>query len=274
MNTTDLKMKSHHAVPLLASVLVLCALSNSGCKRKTEGPTVSDDDGSFTTSPREPIDTTTTGSVSGIVKLDGTPRKMRVINMAAVPNCAKMHSSPAMTEDVVAGANGTLQNVVVYLKGNFNRYAFDPAKSPVMMDQKGCTYSPHVLALMTGQPLQIANSDQASHNVNAAPKLNARWNESQAAGAAPITQVFAHSEIGIPVKCNVHPWMKSYISVFSNPYFQVTSEDGSFKIDNVPPGTYTLTAWHELYGTKEQIVTIKTTEAQTALITFTDRDRR
>ena len=193
--------------------------------------------------------------------------------MAAVPNCAKMRSSPAMTEDVVLGNNGTLQNVIVYLKGDFSHFSFDPSDSSAKIDQNGCSYGPHVLALMTGQQLQVSNSDQTTHNINAAPRRNARWNESQAAGASPFTEVFARPEIGIPVKCNIHPWMKAYLSVFSNPYFQVTRDDGSFKIDNVPPGTYTLAAWHELYGTKEQTITIAEKSAQNASFTFTDRDR-
>jgi plastocyanin len=161
-----------------------------------------------------------------------------------------------MTEDVVFGDNDTLQNVVVYLKGDFSQYSFDAAKSPVILDQKGCTYDPHVLALMTGQQLQVANSDQTTHNVNA------------------VDRVFTRPEMDIPVKCNIHSWMKAYMSVFSNPYFQVTGKDGSFKIENVPPGTYTLTAWHERYGTKEQTVAIQATQEQTATITFTDRDGR
>ena len=193
--------------------------------------------------------------------------------MAAVPNCSKMHSTPAMTEDVVAGDSGTLQNVVVYLKGDFTHYSFDPPNSGVTMDQKGCNYNPHVLALMTGQRLQVSNSDQTTHNINAAPKRSPRWNESQSAGAFPFTEVFPRAEIGIPVKCNVHPWMKAYISVFSHPYFQVTGEDGSFKIDNVPPGTYTLTAWHEWYGVKEQNITIQEKREETVAFTFTRRDR-
>lgn len=265
-------MKSPRAV-LVAPALVLFALSISGCRGKTDSSVASDDDTPSTTSAREPVDAATAGSVAGIVKIDGTPRKMRAINMAAVPNCTKMHSSPAMTEDVVPGDNGTLQNVVVYLKGDFSRYSFDPSNSPVTIDQKGCNYNPHVLALMTGQRLQVANSDQTTHNINAAPKRNRRWNESQSAGASPFTEEFVRAEIGIPVKCNVHPWMKAYISVFSHPYFQVTGEDGSFKIDNVPPGTYTLTAWHELYGVKEQNITIKEKREQTVAFTFTDRDR-
>src|SRR5579883_2411740 len=209
-------MKKPYAV-LVSLMLVLLALHVNGCGGNTRKSAIDDDDDSSTASAPQPVDAATAGSIVGLVKVAGTPRKPRAINMAAVPNCAKMHSSPATIEDVVPGDNGTLQNVVVYLKGNFRQYSFDPAKSVVMLDQKGCTYGPHVLALMTGQQLQISNSDQASHNVNAAPKLNSRWNESQPAGAAPVIESFARAEVGIPVKCNVHPWMKAYISVFSHP---------------------------------------------------------
>jgi plastocyanin len=268
----EAEVKRILAVRLLKFSIVVFSLSISGCANKTHDYAAPDDNTASTTSPSEPIDATTTGSVAGIVKFEGTPHRARVINMAAVPNCAKMHSSPAMTEDVALGENGTLQNAVVYLRGNFSRYAFDSATSPAMMDQKGCTYGPHVIALMTGQQLQITNSDQAAHNINAAPKLNRRWNESQPPGASPITEVFARSEIGIPIRCNIHPWMKAYISVFSNPYFKVTRQDGSFKIDNVPPGTYTLMAWHEFYGTTEKTVTLRENQHDVVNFTFTDRD--
>jgi plastocyanin len=256
----------------VAAVVTLASLLAS-CRHKTDISTTSDDDLAAPNSIGRPVDAATAGSVAGGVKFEGTPRKMKAINMAAVPNCTKMHSYSAMTQDVVPGDNGTLQNVVVYLKGDFSRYSFDPSNSPVTIDQKGCNYHPHVLALTTGQRLQVANSDQTTHNINAAPKRNPRWNESQSAGASPFTEVFVRAEIGIPVKCNVHPWMKAYISVFSHPYFQVTREDGSFKINNVPPGTYRLIAWHELYGTKEQTITIEKKQEQTVSFTFNDRDR-
>jgi plastocyanin len=153
----------------------------------------------------KPVDAATAGSIRGIVRLEGTPPKMKSINMAAVPNCAKQHSTPATTGTVVPGSNGTLENVVVYLKGDFSQYSFDAPESPVMIDQNGCVYEPHVVALMTGQQLEVTNSDRATHNINAAPKTNRRWNESQTSGAAPISQTFVRAEIGIPLKCNVHP---------------------------------------------------------------------
>ena len=214
------------------------------------------------------IDPNTAGTITGTIKLDGTPPKMKVINMAAEPTCAMQHaSSPAMTEDVVAGEGGTLQNVVVYLKGDFSQYKLEvPAAAQI--DQKGCQYSPHVLALMTSQPFNVVNSDMTTHNIHPVPKNNREWNESQPPGSQPIMQSFAREEVSIPVKCNVHPWMKAYIAVLGNPYFKVTGKDGSFSIGNVPPGTYTVSAWHESLGMQEQMVTVGPKESKAVTLTF------
>jgi plastocyanin len=265
------EMRKGRSSFVAAAMALSCLLAS--CTHQADTSATSDDDQAAPNSAGRPVETATAGSVMGVVKFEGVAHKMKVINMAAVPKCVKMHPSPAVTEDVVPGENGTLQNVVVYLKGDFRQYSFDVAKPVITMDQNGCVYHPHVFALMTGQHLRVTNSDQTTHNVNAGPKINRRWNESQSAGASPIDEVFERTEIGIPIKCNVHPWMKAYFAVFSNPYFQVTGEDGSFKISNVPPGTYKLTAWHELYGTREQTLTIRPREERTATITFTDRDR-
>jgi plastocyanin len=215
-----------------------------------------------------PVDATTAGSVSGTVRLQGNPPIRRAINMAAVPNCSKEHSSPALTEEVVPGDDGALQNVIVYLKGDFSSYAFEVPRSPAKIDQNGCVYKPHVIALMVGQPLEVTNSDQATHNIHSLAKANRPRNDSQSPGAAPITQTFSRQEIAIQVKCNVHPWMKAYVAVLSNPYFQVTGEDGSFEIKNVPPGKYELLAWHELFGTSEEAITMGPNESKTVTITF------
>jgi hypothetical protein len=214
------------------------------------------------------VDASTAGSVTGTIKLDGTPPKMKVINMAAEPACAKVHTTPAMTEDVVPGDGGTLQNVIVYLKGDFSQYKIDVPTTPVEIDQKGCQYQPHVLALMTNQPLQVVNSDMTTHNIHPVPKNNREWNESQPPGSQPINQTFAREEIAIPVKCNVHPWMKAYIGVIGSPYFQVPGKDGSFELKNVPPGTYTVEAWHESLGTQDAMVTIGPKESKAVTITF------
>jgi plastocyanin len=211
------------------------------------------------------VDAATAGSVSGAVKLDGAPPRMRPINMAAEPSCAKVHATPPTTEDVLVGTGGALENVVVYLKGDFSQYSFPPVSSPVTLDQKGCQYTPHVLGVQVGQPLSVLNSDQTTHNIHPVPMNNREWNQSQPPGAAPLNESFAREEIAIPVKCNVHPWMKSYIAVVSNPYFQITGGDGSFSLKNVPAGSYTLVAWHESYGPMEQMVTVGASENKTGL---------
>jgi len=209
------------------------------------------------------VDAATAGSISGTVQLDGTAPKMKTINMAAEPACAKQHSAPVTSQDVLVGKDNALENVVVYLKGDFSHYKFDAPQGPATITQKGCMYDPHVVVLETGQSLQVVNADPVTHNIHPLPKDNREWNESQPPGAPPINQSFPHEEIAIPVKCNIHPWMKAYIAVFDHPYFAVTGKDGSFDLKNVPPGTYTLIAWHELYGTNEQPVTIGAKESKT-----------
>ena len=219
----------------------------------------------------KPVDAATAGSISGMIMLDGTPPAPKTINMAGVPPCAKQHTADnrATTEDVVPGDGGTLQNVVVYLKGDFSAYSFDVPQTPAVLDQGACQFHPHVVALMVGQPLDVASSDPTGHNVNAMAKINAVWNHTLAPRAQqPYRQSFAHPEVAIPVKCNIHPWMKAYIAVLDSPYFAVTGKDGTFTLRNVPPGTYTLTAWHEAYGSMEQSVTVAPHEAKTVMLSF------
>jgi hypothetical protein len=216
----------------------------------------------------KPVDSATAGMISGVVKLDGVPPKMRAINMRSVPSCNKMHATPALFEDVVPGDNDTLQNVVVYLKGDFTPYSFPDETQPVKIDQTGCEYVPHVIAVTTHTPVQVHNSDSATHNSTTVTKVNMSWNATQNIGGAPVQKVFAVPEISLALKCNIHPWMKAYVAVFSHPYFQVTGKDGSFALENVPPGSYTLSAWQEHYGTIEQPVTVAAQGKQTVTLTF------
>jgi plastocyanin len=249
------------AAVALATAMISCG---GGSNTSSEAPAATP-----AASAGKPVDASTAGSVKGTIKLDGTAPKMKVINMAAEPVCAKVHAGdPAMTQDVVTGSGGSLANVIVYLQGDFSAYSFPPATTPVTIDQKGCQYNPHVLALMIGQPLEVTNSDMTTHNIHPVPKDNREWNESQPPGSAPIMQSFAREEVAIPVKCNVHPWMKGYIGVMASPYFQVTGKDGSFDLTNVPPGTYMLTAWQELYGTTNMMVTVGPKEDKSVDLTF------
>jgi hypothetical protein len=142
-----------------------------------------------------------------------------------------------------------------------------PPSSPANFDQKGCHYAPHVLAFEVNQELKISNSDQTSHNIHPLAKINREWNKSQPPGTPPITEKYDKPEF-ISVKCNIHPWMHGYFAVLNTSHHAVTDGSGEFKLPNLPPGKYTLTAWHESYGTQTQEVTIAGSETKNVNFTF------
>jgi hypothetical protein len=206
-------------------------------------------------------------SLKGNVKFEGTAPKPSRIDMSADPLCAKAHATPVTTEDVVVGADGGLANVVVYVSDGLGSATFQPPQQPAVFEQKGCQYKPHVLAMQANQKLDVVNSDETTHNIHPSPQNNREWNMTQPHGV-PLEQTFARQEIAIPVKCNVHPWMRGYIAVFKHPYFAVTDKNGSFDLKDLPPGTYTITAWQEKLGTQSQKVTVGGGEAKTLDFTF------
>ena len=220
--------------------------------------------GRVSAGPGRPPDSS---SVKGEIKFEGTAPKPSRIDMSADPLCAKAHATPVTTEDIVVSANGGLANVVVYVSDGLPPGTFQPPQQPAVFEQKGCQYKPHVLAMQANQKLEIVNSDETTHNIHPTPNNNREWNMTQPHGA-PLEQTFARQEIAIPVKCNVHPWMRGYIAVFKHPYFAATDKDGRFELKDVPPGTYTITAWQEKLGTQSQKVTIGAGEAKTLDFSF------
>lgn len=206
-------------------------------------------------------------SVKGTVKFEGTAPKSTRIDMSQDPLCAKAHPTPATTEEVVVGSGGGLENVVVYVSDGLTTHNFQPPQQPAVLEQKGCQYKPHVLALQANQKLDVVNADETTHNIHPTPNNNREWNMTQPHGM-PLEQTFAREEVAIPVKCNVHPWMKGYIAVFKHPYFAVTDKNGSFELKDLPPGTYTITAWQEKLGTQVQKVTVGTGETKAMEFTF------
>lgn len=212
------------------------------------------------------IDPATAGNVQGSVRFEGKAPAPKRISMDAEEDCEKLHTSPVFDQQVVTGRKGHLANVFVYIKSGLEGKEFAPLKQAVILDQKGCQYIPRVIALQTGQTLTIRNSDPVSHNIHPMPRNNRDWNQQQPPQAADLQRRFARPEVMIPVKCNVHAWMKSYIGVLEHPYFAVTGQDGGFAFNAIPPGAYILAAWHEVFGESTQTLTIRAGE--TAKPTF------
>jgi plastocyanin len=212
---------------------------------------------------------TTSGAASlrGTVKFEGTVPKPKLISMSADPSCAKQHPSPVFSQEVMTDSKGDLENVVVYIAEGLGDRTFDVPTQPVVVEQKACMYQPHVLAVRANQPLHVVNDDPTSHNIHPTPANNREWNKAEPPGSS-VDEAFAREEIAIPVKCNLHPWMHGYIAVFKHPYFAVTGKDGSFDLTGLPPGTYTLKAWHEKLGMSTQTITIAANETKEISFVF------
>jgi hypothetical protein len=215
------------------------------------------------------VDTATAGDIKGTVTLDGTAPKNEAIKMNADPVCMKENKTPQTQETYEVGTDGkSLANVFVYVKDGLGNYVFDTPTDPVTIDQKDCRYHPHVFGIRVNQPLQIVNSDPTLHNIHAMPKSNTEFNNGQPIQGMKMTHVFDKPEVMVPFKCDVHGWMNAYVGVMSNPYYAVTDKDGKFDLKDVPPGTYTIEAWHEKLGTMTQSVTLGQKDSKDVTFTF------
>jgi plastocyanin len=207
-------------------------------------------------------------TITGSVKFTGQPPAPQPINMSEEPACAEKYTKGPTTEHVVVNANGTLQNVFVYVKEGLPADMRFPAPAqPKTLDQDGCRYHPHVMGIQVGQPLEIKNSDGILHNINAKPQQQRGFNISQPVTMTS-TKTFNTPEVMVKVECDVHGWMSAYIGVLPHPFYGVTGEQGAFTLDGLPAGTYTIEAWHEQYGTQTQTVTVGEGESATVEFTF------
>lgn len=258
-NLVDLKaLLLYLAVATAASAIVACG------KGKGTAPGAQTE----TAAPAATVDPRTTGQISGTVVLDGPPPVPSPVDMSSEQACAKANFAATHSREVLTGENGALANVVVFVRSGLDTYRFETPTEPATLDQKGCTYDPRVVALMTNQPLEIRNDDATIHNVHATPKLNDEWNKAQRAGSAPLRVSFPSPELAIPFMCNVHPWMRAFVFVFTNPYYAVTTTAGTFELRHLPSGTYAIEAWHEKYGTQDQFVTVGAHESEAISFRF------
>lgn len=193
------------------------------------------------------------GAVSGVVNYSNGDEDT-AIKMDADPVCAGLHTEPVMTETVVA-EGGKLANVFVYVKEGVTGSYPTPDETH-LLNQVGCTYTPHVSGVMTGQKLVIRNSDSTLHNVHAIPTKNEEFNQGQPFEGMELEKEFTTPEVMVRFKCDVHPWMSAYMAVLDHPFFAVSGADGSFEIDGLPAGDYVVEAWHETLGTQTESVTV------------------
>ena len=220
--------------------------------------------------PSHKVTAAAEGSITGSVKLNGPPPHMRGIDMSKDPYCVKQNQTPVKMENVMVGSNGGLQNVVLYISEGLSGASASatPSQEPAF-DQHNCMYSPHVLVVDADEKFKVTNSDQTTHNIHPLPapgSSNIGWNKSQPPGAPPIDTSWKTPE-AISVKCNIHPWMHGWHVVVKGPY-AITDENGSYTIKNIPPGTYTVTAWQEEYGTQTSKVTVAAGQPGKADFTF------
>ena len=215
------------------------------------------------------VDAATAGEVTGMVMLDGKAPENVAIRMNADPVCLREAKGTQTQETYMVGSDGkSLANVFVYVKDGLGNYVYDAPTEAARIDQKECRYHPHVFGVRVGQPLEILNSDPTLHNIHAQPKTNQEFNQGQPIQGMKTTKTFTKTEVMVPFKCDVHGWMNAYVGVLDHPYFAVTDAGGKFSLKTLPPGTYTIEAWHEKLGTQEQKVTIGAKETKEVSFTF------
>jgi len=212
------------------------------------------------------VDSATAGNLAGRVTVDGALPPNAPINLGGDPICRQAHKDGATTETYVS-ENGGLGNVFVYVKDGLGNYYFDVPGEPVKLDQDGCMYKPHVFGVRVDQNIEFVNSDSTGHNVHALPKANREFNFSQPIKTQKDRRSFSSPEVMVHIKCDMHSWMSAYAGVVDHPYFAVTGPGGQFEMKQLPPGTYTIEAWHEKLGTQTQKVTLA--EKGSAEVTFT-----
>lgn len=233
------------------------------CKKGEETPSQS---ASATTARIAPLGS---AALTGDVKFVGKAPENPVIDMSEEPKCRADYKAPPRDPVVVVNANGTLADAFVYVRAGLPADAsYPPPTTPVVIDQQGCLYHPRVFGIMVGQPLEIKNSDPLLHNIKAMGKDNRPFNISQPSAGMTTDRTFAAQEVMLPFECNVHGWMHAYAGVLPHPFFATTRSDGKFAITHLPPGTYTVAAWHPKLGVQTDTVTVAANETRTVTFTF------
>ena len=200
------------------------------------------------------------GSITGTITFEGKAPKMKPLRLDADPICVANNEIAPKKEWLILDENKGVKNVLVFVTEGLN-IDYSPPGEPVVIDQKGCIYSPHVLGIMAGQQLDILNNDGTLHNIHALPKVNKEFNKAQPRSKKKLSVKFEKPEAPFKVKCDVHPWMGAYIGVFDHPCFAVSGDDGTYIISDLKPGEYVIEAWHEKLGSQTANVTVSDSAA-------------
>ncbi len=269
------------AKSFLASFAGFCLLLSFGCgggetpaagtETGTQAMAAGGEGEGETSAGKKPVDPATAATVEVMVKYEGDPVKNKKIKMGADPFCQSAHETAAEEEKFVRNPNNTMANAFVWIQsGGLKAFEFPTPKEKVTIDQKGCLYIPHVASATLKQELVFKNSDETLHNVHPTPKLNKEMNVAMPTKNSEEKFVFKKEELMIPTKCNVHPWMISYVNIVKHPLHGVTpkSDDGKLTISGIPPGTYTLEAIHEELGKVSMEITLKDKETKAVTLEF------
>jgi plastocyanin len=195
------------------------------------------------------------GEISGKISFEGKTPRMKKLKLEADPICVSNNEVPPAAEWLIVDESGGVKNMIVSVKEGLSG-SHNPPSEKVVLDQQGCVYRPHVLAVMAGQNVDILNNDGIMHNIHALPTINREFNKAMPKFKKKITTQFENSEKPFKIKCDVHPWMIAYIGVFDHPFFAVTGDDGTYSISGLSPGEYVIEAWHEKLGTQTATVTV------------------
>src|SRR5512140_127979 len=254
---------------LMNARLAVCAalLVLTGCGNGRDRGTGGADSKTAARTEFAKIDPATAGTINGTVHFAGQPPPEEKNDMSDDPECQALNSGDTYTERAVV-KDGKVRWVFVYVKDGLGNLHFPPPTRPAVLDQNGCRYVPHVLGIMVDQPLEVRNSDETLHHIRVMPAHSTAFNIGMPIKDMKNVRKFTAPDIMVPVTCDVHHWMSAWIGVLPHPFYAVTGSDGSFSIKGLPPGTYTVEAWHEKFGTRSQQVTLAPGETITADFTF------
>ena len=244
-----MKLKNFSWILVGALVMTVSGCSGSEGSKQAATTEAPSQNSSQADAVKKVPDLSQAGSIKGRVLFEGEAPAPKKIPVQGNPECAVLHPGGTIVSEEMLVQNGGLQNAFVYVKEGLEGYSFDTPKEPVMLTNSKCVYAPHVLGAQVNQEIIFLNNDATLHNVHAYPKINKPFNLGLPIVGMKQTKKFTQSEVMIPLKCDVHPWMQGYLGVLPHPYFTVTDAEGNFELKNLPPGEYVVEVWHEKLGT-------------------------